>query len=62
MERAAREELAAFEGVTSAAILIDSALSRMIGNVFITFNKPMFPTRLFISETEAIEWLKGFLE
>ncbi len=62
MERAAREELAAVKGVTSAAILIDSALSRMIGNVLITFSKPVIPMRLFTSEAEAIEWLKGYLE
>jgi hypothetical protein len=62
MERAAREELAAVKGVTSAAILIDSALSRMIGNVLITFSKPTIPTRLFTSEAEAFEWLKEFLE
>ena len=62
LERAARQEFAADEWVTSTALLIDSALSRMIGNVFITFSKPVIPTRLFTSEAEAVEWLKGFLE
>jgi hypothetical protein len=62
MERAAREELAACQGVTSAAILIDSALSRMIGNVLITFSKPTLPARIYNSEAAAIEWLKEFLE
>jgi len=62
MERAARQLFATDEWVTSTALLIDSALSRMIGNAFITFSKPVIPTRLFTSEAEAVEWLKGFLE
>jgi hypothetical protein len=62
MERAAREELATVKGVTSVAILIDSALSRLIGNVLLNFSKPVTPMRLFTSETEANQWLKGFLE
>ena len=62
MDRNARQEVATFEGITSIAILIDSAVSRMIGNVFLTTNKRSFPARLFTSEAEAIEWLKGFLE
>jgi hypothetical protein len=33
MDRNARQEMAAFERITSIAILIDSAVSRMIGNV-----------------------------
>jgi len=62
MERAARQELAAFKGMTASAILIDSALSRIIGNVIINFNKLKVPARLFTSETEAVEWLREFLE
>ena len=41
MDRAARQEMAAFEEIMSAAILINSAVSRMIGNVFINFSKPV---------------------
>ena len=59
---AARKEAATFAEITSAALLINSALSRMIGNVFITVNKPSIPVRLFTSEAEAVEWLKGLLE
>ncbi len=62
MDFAARQESATFKEVTSVAILIDSTVSRIIGNVFLTFNKMAFPIRLFSSEAEAIEWLKGFLE
>ena len=62
MERAAREDLATVKGVTSIAVLIDSALSRMIGNVLITFSKPTLPARIYNSEAAAIEWLKEFME
>jgi len=48
--------------VYAAAILIGSPVSRMIGNFFMNFNKPKYPLKLFTSETDAIEWLKGFIE
>jgi hypothetical protein len=54
-------EEAAKSGV-AAALLIGSPLSRVIGNFFMEFNKPLIPTRLFTSEAEALVWLKGFLE
>jgi len=59
---AARKEAANFAEITSVAVLIHSMVSRMIGNVFISANKPSIPVRLFNSEAEAIEWLKEFLK
>ncbi len=44
------------------ALLIESRISKVIGNFFIGLNKPPFPTRLFTSEAEAIEWLKRFMK
>ncbi|MFC1706874.1 hypothetical protein ACFL59_08650 [Planctomycetota bacterium] len=44
------------------AILIDSGISRVLGNFFIGLNKPAFPTRLFTAEREAVAWLKGHVE
>jgi hypothetical protein len=41
------------------AVLVASPVSRMIGNVFLGFAKPSFPTRLFTDEGEAIAWLLG---
>jgi hypothetical protein len=46
---------------SAVALLITSPLGRAIGNFFLGINKPLFPTRLFTSETEAISWLSGFL-
>lgn len=45
--------------VTSFAIMIDSPLSRVIGNFFMGINKPAVPTRLFEDEEEAIKWLQS---
>lgn len=54
------EEMA--QSLKAAAILSDSVISRVLGNLFIGIGKPPFPTRLFNSETEAVEWLKGFVD
>jgi hypothetical protein len=32
----------------------------MMGNLFITANRPTTPTRLFDDEASAVAWLKGF--
>ena len=44
----------------SVAFLVDSPVSRMVGNFVLYVNKPSYPTRLFTNETEAVDWLKGF--
>ena len=46
----------------ACVLLIDSPISKIIGNIFLNFNKPKYPVKLFTSETDAIEWLKGFVE
>lgn len=43
--------------VTSFAIIIDSPLSRVIGNFFMGINKPAVPSKLFENEEKAKEWL-----
>jgi hypothetical protein len=48
------------KALRAVAVLIDSPMSRVIGNFFIGFSKPVVPTRLFRSEAEAIEWLQAF--
>src|SRR5688572_2145269 len=58
----AREYLAT-EGaklVKAGALLIGSSLTRMIGNIFLSLNKPKVPSRLFTDENEARLWLKKF--
>jgi hypothetical protein len=47
------------EKCIATAMIIDGALSQMIGNFFITLNRPVSPTRLFNSEAAAVAWLKS---
>jgi len=44
----------------ACAILTNSPIGRVIGNFLIGLNKTIYPTRLFNTEEEAIEWLKNF--
>jgi len=44
------------------AMLVDSPVSRIIGNFFIGLNKAPFPCKLFSSESAAIEWLREFIK
>ena len=49
--------------VTSAtALLVDSPMSRVIGNFFIGVNRSEWPVRMFSGESEAMVWLEGFLD
>jgi hypothetical protein len=45
-------------GISCFALIVQSPLSRMIGNFFMGINKPVIPARLFDSEEAALEWLK----
>lgn len=45
--------------VHATALLISSAVSRVIGNFYLTLNKPAVPTRMFNDEALAIDWLEG---
>jgi len=47
-------------GVLAIAILINSPLSKIIGNFFMGINKPSVPSQLFTSEEKAIAWLSRF--
>ena len=51
------------EGITLAlAMVIGSTLGKTLGNLWLGINKPPFPSKIFVSEEEAITWLKDFLE
>ena len=54
----ANEKTASIQRAT--ALLIGSAVSRIIGNFFLGLNKPITPTRLFTDPEEAIKWLHTF--
>jgi hypothetical protein len=64
IDRDARAYLASDEIAkhqSACALIIESSLSRLIGNFFLGLNKTKFPSKLFNEETSAIEWLKTFL-
>lgn len=64
MTREARNQFSTKDRETHAkafAIIIDSSLSKVIGNFFMGINKPAVPTRLFDNEIEAEKWLKTLL-
>jgi hypothetical protein len=44
--------------ITCIGVIVNSPLSRVIGNFFMGLNKPQVPSRLFESQYEAVEWLK----
>lgn len=48
--------------VCAAALVVDSPVSRVIGNFYLGLNKGVYPLKLFTNESHALEWLKGFLE
>jgi hypothetical protein len=45
--------------VSAVAMLVKSPVSRIIGNFFIGFAKPVVPTRIFSMEKSAIDWVKN---
>jgi len=47
--------------INSFAVIIDSPLSRIIGNFFMGLNKPSVPAKLFNNEQDAISWLNKYL-
>jgi hypothetical protein len=63
MTREARNHYSkAGRNVLALALVVKSPVSKVIGNLFLGLNKPSYPVRLYISKSEAIEWLKTFLK
>jgi len=46
----------------AVAIIVGTPVSRVLGNFYLGISSPHLPSRLFTSEQEALEWLKGFLK
>lgn len=47
---------------SAAAIIVGTPVSRVLGNFYLGLSNPHLPSRLFSSEDEALEWLKGYIE
>lgn len=61
-DRATRAEWTRRGDLTSAlALVVNTPLSRVMGNLLLKVNRPPFPVRLFDSEESGLAWLKGFV-
>lgn len=64
LSRDARHHYAGEEAAgcaSAAAIIIGTPVSKVLGNFYLGLSNPRLPSRLFSSEDEALEWLKGYL-
>lgn len=43
------------------AFVVTNLAQKILGNFYISFNKPAIPTRIFDDKAKAIEWLKRYL-
>jgi hypothetical protein len=50
----------AVENVPVAALLAKSLLSKLVGNIYITVDKPSLSIKLFTDHNKALTWLKKF--
>lgn len=64
LSRAARAHWASedFSTWCTAVATLQTPVVKTLAAFFIRFNEPSYPLKLFTSEKEAIDWLKGFLE
>lgn len=44
----------------ASAFVVKSIAQKLLGNAYVTFNKPITPTRIFTNEEDALEWLLTF--
>ncbi len=57
----ARELSASAEFVRNTkgkALLVHNSATKLVGNFYLNFNKPVMPTKLFTDRVKAIAWLK----
>lgn len=50
------------EITAAVALLIESPFSAAMGNFYLQINKPVVPTRMFVSEAEAFQWSGTFTD
>jgi len=60
MDRDARKRFSKETTVTAVALLVETPLSKIIGNFFIGLNKTSIPFKLFTSKPDALEWLEAY--
>jgi hypothetical protein len=48
--------------LVASAFVLNSLATRLTGNFFIRFHKPVNPTRLFNDEKKAFDWLRAQMD
>ena len=61
-ERAYYSSEESAKALSAAGLIINSPITRVLGNFFVGLNKTPYPLQLFTNEEKAIPWLKGFIE
>jgi hypothetical protein len=46
--------------VSSCALITGNALGSLAGNIFLTLERPLIPTKLFTDQGKALEWLEKY--
>lgn len=60
LDKAGRKHLVdELDKLTAMALLVDSALSTMIANIFIRMQRRRIPMMLFTREQDALDWLSA---
>ncbi len=60
LDRGAREHFKTSKGgVAAMALLVESPLTKMLANFFMATDGDRTPTRMFTSQSAALEWLHG---
>jgi len=44
----------------ASAFVVKTITQKLLGNAYVTFNKPITPTRIFTDKEEALKWLLSF--
>ncbi len=45
----------------ASVFVVKNSIQKIMGNAYITFNKPITPTKIMTREESAVTWLKSFL-
>jgi hypothetical protein len=49
------------EGLKAGAIILDSEFTSILGNFFLSVNKPNIPAKMFTNVSQAVKWLQKFI-
>lgn len=60
IDKESREHFASQDVMSAIVLIVNSPLSRVIGNFFIGLNKLAVPCKIFSSSDAAVLWLRGY--